>query len=184
MFVWYMRMQGAKVGKNCCVMGGFCTEWDLLTIGDNSGGWVVVVVGRAGGRPGGRTHPVHAVTALAVPSSSAPAVADPRPRRSPPPCLPAAVVGDQAFFMGHTVEHRCVKMGPVTLGKRVTVGTLSAVLPGAVLEDGCTIGDVSLVMKQELVPAGAGVRAGWAWAWAWAAAGLGRQRRVGSCRQS
>jgi carbonic anhydrase/acetyltransferase-like protein (isoleucine patch superfamily) len=56
--------------------------------------------------------------------------------------------------MGHTVENRAVKMGWVTLGKRVTVGSCSAVLPGAVLEDGCVLGDMSLVMKNDTVPAG------------------------------
>lgn len=58
--------------------------------------------------------------------------------------------------MGHTVENRAVKIGRVTIGKRCTLGSMSAVLPGAVLADGCTIGDMSLVMKNELVPAGAG----------------------------
>lgn len=64
------------------------------------------------------------------------------------------VINEQAFLMGHTVENRAVKMGWVTLGKRVTIGSCSAVLPGAVLEDGCVLGDMSLVMKNDTVPAG------------------------------
>ncbi len=43
-----------------------------------------------------------------------------------------------------------------SLGKRVTIGSCSAVLPGAVLEDGCVLGDMSLVMKNDTVPAGSG----------------------------
>lgn len=38
----------------------------------------------------------------------------------------------------------------------MTVGSCSAVLPGAVLEDGCVLGDMSLVMKNDTVPAGSG----------------------------
>ena len=47
-----------------------------------------------------------------------------------------------------------------SLGKRVTIGSCSAVLPGAVLEDGCVLGDMSLVMKNDTVPAGSGACGG------------------------
>lgn len=61
--------------------------------------------------------------------------------------------------------HACVPLAPPclvrpsrSLGKRVTIGSCSTVLPGAVLEDGCVLGDMSLVMKNDTVPAGSG---GW-----------------------
>lgn len=42
----------------------------------------------------------------------------------------------------------------VKIGKCVSVGGGSCIMPGACVEDGAFIGDVSLVMKGEVVPAG------------------------------
>jgi non-ribosomal peptide synthetase-like protein len=35
-FIWYLRLMGAKVGKNCMVASSQCYISDLLTIGDNT----------------------------------------------------------------------------------------------------------------------------------------------------
>ncbi|WIA16041.1 hypothetical protein OEZ85_012770 [Tetradesmus obliquus] len=65
------------------------------------------------------------------------------------------VIGDGAFLLTHTVEARHVKVRPITIGKQVTIGALSAVLPDAAMEDYATLREMSLVMKGETVPAGA-----------------------------
>lgn len=55
------------------------------------------------------------------------------------------VIGDGAFLLTHTVEARHVKVRPITIGKQVTIGALSAVLPDAAMEDYATLREMSLV---------------------------------------
>jgi acetyltransferase-like isoleucine patch superfamily enzyme len=57
------------------------------------------------------------------------------------------VIGDGAFLLTHTVEARHVKVRPITIGKNVTIGALSAVLPDACMEDHATLHEMSLVSK-------------------------------------
>ncbi len=55
-------------------------------------------------------------------------------------------VMDQCFsFLAHTVEDRKVKIRPITIGARTTLGHNSLILPDAVMEDGSTLSDMSLV---------------------------------------
>ena len=54
----------------------------------------------------------------------------------------------------HLFEDRVMKVGPVTLGARSTLGAGSICLPGSQLEDGARLGALSLVMKGETIPAG------------------------------
>jgi hypothetical protein len=57
------------------------------------------------------------------------------------------VVNEGTFILTHTVENRCAKIRPISIGKRVTVGGLCAVLPDAAVEDGSSLADMSLVSE-------------------------------------
>ena len=54
----------------------------------------------------------------------------------------------------HLFEDRVMKVGPVTLGARSTMGFNSIILPGGRLEQDAHLGALSLVMKGETIPAG------------------------------
>lgn len=56
-----------------------------------------------------------------------------------------SVVNEGSFLLTHTVENRCAKIRPISIGKRVTVGALCAVLPDASMDDGAALADMSLV---------------------------------------
>jgi len=47
-----------------------------------------------------------------------------------------------------------MKMSTVDLGRNCSVGTDAVVLYGTVMEDGSSLGDLSLLMKGETLPAG------------------------------
>ncbi len=70
-------------------------------------------------------------------------------------------VGDEAALNSdcglqtHLFEDRVMKLGPIDIGARATVGQLSIVLYDGVLEDGARLGDLSVAMKGEVLPAGA-----------------------------
>ena len=65
-----------------------------------------------------------------------------------------AELGDDANIQTHLFENRVMKMGRVRLGRRSTVGAMSTVLYDTELGDGASLGDLSLVMKGESLPAG------------------------------
>ncbi len=54
----------------------------------------------------------------------------------------------------HLFEDRVMKVGPVTLGARSSVGIASIILPGGRLDQDAQLGALSLVMKGETIPAG------------------------------
>lgn len=58
------------------------------------------------------------------------------------------------FIMCHTVENRTLKFHNVVVGAGVTIGCGSCVLPGCYIGDGANLGDVSLLMKGEMMPPG------------------------------
>ena len=60
--------------------------------------------------------------------------------------------------MGHSVERRVLVCRPLSLGNRVTMGSMAVAMAGSRLDDGCTVGALSLVMKGEYVPPGSGER--------------------------
>ena len=70
-------------------------------------------------------------------------------------------VGDDAALNAdcglqtHLFEDRVMKLGPIDVGARATVGQLSIVLYDGGLEDGARLGDLSVTMKGEVLPAGA-----------------------------
>lgn len=73
------------------------------------------------------------------------------------------VVNEGTFILTHTVENRCAKIRPISIGTRVTIGGLCAVLPDAAMEDGSSLADMSLVRcgRRGRRQAGATAR-GWA----------------------
>ncbi len=65
-----------------------------------------------------------------------------------------AALNDAAGLQTHLFEDRVMKVGPVIIGARATVGSLAIVLYDAVVEDGAELGDLSVLMKGESLPAG------------------------------
>ncbi len=64
-----------------------------------------------------------------------------------------ACINHDATLQTHLFEDRVMKMGPVEVGAGCNVGSLSLVLYGARMEPGSTLGDLSLLMKGEVLPA-------------------------------
>ncbi|MEO7026376.1 MAG: Pls/PosA family non-ribosomal peptide synthetase, partial [Caulobacteraceae bacterium] len=68
-------------------------------------------------------------------------------------------VGDDAALNAgcglqtHLFEDRVMKLGPIDVGRRAAIGRLSIVLYDSVLEEGARLGDLSVVMKGETLPA-------------------------------
>ncbi|CUG02114.1 Hypothetical protein, putative [Bodo saltans] len=63
-------------------------------------------------------------------------------------------IGERVTIQTHLFEDRVMKIEPLTIGDRVSIGALSIVLYNTTIERGCTIGPLSLVMKGESYPAG------------------------------
>lgn len=62
-------------------------------------------------------------------------------------------IGDRVTIQTHLFEDRVMKLEPLTIGDRVSIGALSIVLYNTSIDRGCTIGPLSLVMKGESYPA-------------------------------
>ena len=65
-----------------------------------------------------------------------------------------ASLNDGAALQTHLFEDRVMKVGPIRLGRRTTVGSQSIVLYDARMEEGSSLGDLSVLMKGEVLPAG------------------------------
>jgi len=65
-----------------------------------------------------------------------------------------AALNDAAGLQTHLFEDRVMKVSHVTVGARATVGSLAIVLYDAVIGDGAELGDLSVLMKGEALPAG------------------------------
>ena len=63
-------------------------------------------------------------------------------------------LNENANLQTHLFQDRVMATGPVRLGKRCVIGAMSVVLLDAQVEDGATVGDLSLIMKGERLPAG------------------------------
>jgi non-ribosomal peptide synthetase-like protein len=63
-------------------------------------------------------------------------------------------LNEDANVQTHLFEDRVMKMGRVRLGSRSSMGAMSTVLYDAELGDGAALGDLSLLMKGESLPAG------------------------------
>jgi len=71
-----------------------------------------------------------------------------------------AIIGDEAALNAdctiqtHIFEDRVMKMSTVDIGSRCKVGAGSLVLYDTRMEQGAALGDLSLLMKGEVLPAG------------------------------
>lgn len=63
-------------------------------------------------------------------------------------------LGADCTVQTHLFEDRVMKMSTVELGHGCSVGTDAVVLYGTRMEDGSSLGDLSLLMKGEILPAG------------------------------
>ena len=62
-------------------------------------------------------------------------------------------LNENANLQTHLFEDRVIKMGRVRVGDRCVVGTMTTVLYDTTLEAGASLGDLSLLMKGESLPA-------------------------------
>ncbi|HZI89750.1 MAG TPA: DapH/DapD/GlmU-related protein [Candidatus Polarisedimenticolia bacterium] len=65
-----------------------------------------------------------------------------------------AFIGGDAVIIGHVGERGLLRIRPVRIGARCTVGQSSVVFPGAVMEEGSVLGALSLLPKGKTLPAG------------------------------
>ncbi len=64
-----------------------------------------------------------------------------------------AFIGGDAVVIGHVGEGGLLKIRPVHIGARCTVGQSSVVFPGATMNDGSVLGALSLLPKGRSLPA-------------------------------
>lgn len=67
---------------------------------------------------------------------------------------PDAFIGGDAVVIGHAGERGILKIRPVRIGERCTVGQSSIVFPGATMEERSVLGALSLLPKGRTLPAG------------------------------
>ena len=60
-----------------------------------------------------------------------------------------AVMGQQFNFLAHTVEDRKVKIRPITIKARATLGHGTYILPDAAMEELSSLSDMSVVSRLE-----------------------------------
>lgn len=65
-----------------------------------------------------------------------------------------AFLGGDAVVIGHVGEHGVLKIRPVRIGAKCTVGQSSVVFPGTVMGDGSVLGALSLLPKGKELPPG------------------------------
>ena len=63
-------------------------------------------------------------------------------------------IGVDARVEGYTLEHGCLILGPITIGERCYVGARAVLAPGTVMEDGASLGELSLLPAGGRMPAG------------------------------
>jgi non-ribosomal peptide synthetase-like protein len=62
-------------------------------------------------------------------------------------------IDEGASLLGYTVEDGGLVVGPITVGRGCLVGTRSVLCPGAVMEDGARLEDLSLLQSGARIPA-------------------------------
>ena len=65
-----------------------------------------------------------------------------------------AALNENAGLQTHLFEDRVMKVSGVQVGARATVGSLSVALYDSVIEPDAMLGDLSVLMKGETLPAG------------------------------
>ncbi len=64
-----------------------------------------------------------------------------------------AMLNEDANIQTHLFEDRIFKLGKVKIGRRCSVGTMSTILYETEMKSGSKLGDLSLLMKGEMLPA-------------------------------
>ncbi|MEM0333096.1 MAG: DapH/DapD/GlmU-related protein [Candidatus Aenigmatarchaeota archaeon] len=64
------------------------------------------------------------------------------------------VIGGDAIIIGHSAEGNKLIVAPIKIGKNVTIGQYTTILPGAIISDNVTIGAMSLVPKFKKIKKG------------------------------
>ncbi|MEZ7890387.1 MAG: amino acid adenylation domain-containing protein [Candidatus Wallbacteria bacterium] len=95
-----LRILGSKIGWRCYINTPYLTEFDLISIGDES------------------------------------------------------EINDSAILQTHLFEDRVMKCGRIEIGKRATIGAETIILYDVKIDDDTQVGDNSLIMKGETLPAG------------------------------
>jgi len=62
------------------------------------------------------------------------------------------MIGGQSTILGHVGERGKLKLRPVNIGSRVTIGLGATIFPGVEIGDRSVIGAASLVLKDEVIP--------------------------------
>lgn len=65
-----------------------------------------------------------------------------------------AALNEDAGLQTHLFEDRVMKVSTVSIGKRATVGTRTVVLYDSIMEQDAQLGDLSVLMKGEVLPTG------------------------------
>lgn len=65
-----------------------------------------------------------------------------------------AMLGGDCVVIGHVGEGGMLRLRPIVIGPRCTVGQSSIIFPGAVMEEGSVLGALSLLPKDRRLPAG------------------------------
>ena len=65
-----------------------------------------------------------------------------------------AMLGGDCVVIGHVGEGGKLRLQPIVIGPRCTIGQSSIVFPGAVMEEGSVLGALSLLPKGRRLPAG------------------------------
>ena len=64
-----------------------------------------------------------------------------------------AIINDNATLQSHLFEDRVIKVGYVKIGSRCTVGSFSVILYNTEMKEDSELGDLSLLMRGEILPA-------------------------------
>ena len=96
----FLRALGARIGSNVLINTTTVSDWDLITIGDDT------------------------------------------------------MIGDDAVILAHVGEKGLLRMAPVRIGQRCTIGRDTCIMPGAVVEDDAVLAAMSVVTKNRVLPAG------------------------------
>ncbi|MBN2358223.1 MAG: hypothetical protein JXR83_02140 [Deltaproteobacteria bacterium] len=63
------------------------------------------------------------------------------------------MIGDDAVLLAHVGEKGLLRMAPVRIGRRCTIGRDTCVMPGVVIEDGAVLAAMSVATKNRVLPA-------------------------------
>lgn len=63
------------------------------------------------------------------------------------------MIGDDAVILAHVGEKGLLRMAPVRIGKRCTIGRDTCIMPGVVIEDGAVLAAMSVATKNRVLPA-------------------------------